>query len=77
MKPWSFRKKFVFGIVFIFIGLMIYKGFESYRDNKKNGDHEPQSKNEILHLEINGVIMNGKKFLSQLKRDWDQFRQRT
>lgn len=68
MKPWSFRKKFVFGVVFIFIGLMIYKGFESYRENKKNGDNQPQSKNEILHLEINGVIMNGKKFLGQLKR---------
>jgi protease-4 len=26
------------------------------------------SRNEILHLEINGVIMNGKKFLSQLKK---------
>ena len=68
MKPWSFRKKFVFGLVFIFIGLLLYKGYASYQDTKKNGDNQPQSKNEILHLEINGVIMNGKKFLGQLKR---------
>lgn len=68
MKPWSFRKKFVFGLVFIFIGAMIFSGFQSYRKNSGNLDKRSLSKNEILHLEIRGVIMNGKKFLEQLKK---------
>jgi protease-4 len=68
MNPWSFRKKFVFGLVFIFIGMLGYRSYEAYQNNKKNGESQPQSKNEILHLEINGVIMNGKKFIGQLKR---------
>lgn len=66
MKPWSFRKKFVFGLVFTFIGAMIYSGYQGYR----RGDEMRRSvaKSEILHLEIKGVIMNGKKFLEQLKK---------
>lgn len=68
MKPWSFRKKFVFGLVFIFIGAMIFSGYQSYRKNSGNLDKRSLSKNEILHLEIRGVIMNGKKFLEQLKK---------
>jgi protease-4 len=67
MKPWSFRKKFVFALVFIFIGMMIYSGLKRYRESE-DSDKRVLSKNEILHLEINGVIMNGKKFLSQLKK---------
>lgn len=68
MKPWSFRKKFVFGLVFIFIGAMIFSGYKSYRESGEKLDKHSFSKNEILHLEIKGVIMNGKKFLEQLKR---------
>jgi len=64
MKPWSFRKKFVLGLVVVFVGLFIYNGVTGYY---KNDDHR-LAKNEILHLEINGVILNGKKFLSQLKK---------
>ncbi len=68
MKPWSFRKKFVFGLVFIFIGIAIYRGYQGYRDGDRNEETKSFSKNEILHLEINGVIINGKRFLSQLKK---------
>lgn len=68
MKPWSFRKKFVFGIVFIFIGALFYSGYQSYKNRGQDSDKRSLSKNEILHLEINGVIMNGKKFLAQLKK---------
>jgi protease IV len=64
MKPWSFRKKFVVGLVIIFVALVGYKAVKSYYKDDENR----MSKNEILHLEINGVIMNGKKFLSQLKK---------
>lgn len=68
MKPWSFRKKFVFGLVFIFIGALIYSGYKGYREGTDRLDKRSLSKNEILHLEIKGVIMNGKKFLEQLKK---------
>ncbi len=64
MKPWSFRKKFVLGLVILFAGIFIYKATTSYLKN----DDNRISRNEILHLEINGVILNGKKFLGQLKK---------
>lgn len=64
MKPWSFRKKFVIGLVTLLIGAFVYNATTSYF---KNEDHRI-TRNEILHLEINGVILNGKKFLSQLKK---------
>ncbi len=68
MKPWSFRKKFVFGLFFMIVGVLVYSGIRNYRDSDRNEETKSFSKNEILHLEINGVIMNGKKFLSQLKK---------
>lgn len=64
MKNWSFRKKFVVGIIILLAGLFTYRHFK----NRDERYEKPFSKNEILHLEINGVIMNGKRFLSQLKR---------
>lgn len=64
MKPWSFRKKFVVGLVLLFVGIFIYKASTSYFRNEDNRI----TRNEILHLEINGVILNGKKFLGQLKK---------
>jgi protease-4 len=64
MKTWSFRKKFVIGLVLFFVGIIVYKTTKSYIKNEENR----LSSNEILHLDITGVIMNGKKFLSQLKK---------
>lgn len=64
MKPWSFRKKFVIGLILLFAGIFIYKAATSYFKNEDNR----LTRNEILHLEINGVIFNGKKFLSNLKK---------
>jgi len=59
------NKKTILLTIFILLaGLLIYKG---YKHNQDDGD-KPISKNEILHLEINGVIMNGKKFLHNLKK---------
>lgn len=64
MKPWSFRKKFVVGLVLLFSAIFIYKTSTSYFKNEDNRI----TRNEILHLEINGVILNGHKFLAQLKK---------
>jgi protease-4 len=64
MKTWSFRKKFVVGLVVIVLAVYGYRSFNTYLKDEDNR----MSRNEILHLEINGVIMNGKKFLSQLKK---------
>lgn len=64
MSNWSFRKKFVFGLVLCliaFFGYNIWSGMSSDRGRSL-------TRNEILHLEINGVIMNGKRFLKQLIR---------
>jgi protease-4 len=64
MKSWSFRKKFVVGLILL-IALLSGYSFWSNRHHKEERNY---SKNEILHLELSGVIMNGKKFLGQLKK---------
>ncbi|MBC7465783.1 MAG: signal peptide peptidase SppA [Bdellovibrio sp.] len=64
MKSWSFRKKFFVGLIFI-IALI---GGYNYWTGRHHREERVVSKNEILHLELNGVIMNGKKFLGQLKK---------
>lgn len=64
MKDWSFKKKIVIGLIVFFVGMYTYRATTSYFESE---DHRI-SQNEILHLEINGVILNGKKFLSQLKK---------
>ncbi|AZZ38285.1 signal peptide peptidase SppA [Bdellovibrio sp. qaytius] len=64
----SLRKKIVLGA---FIGFAIFLGYRGYKVATSTDSDETSlslHKNEILHLEINGVIMNGKKFLSNLKK---------
>lgn len=66
----STRKKIVLAA---FIGFAIFLGYRGYKvatTTMTDGEESSLSlnKNEILHLEINGVIMNGKKFLSNLKK---------
>ncbi len=68
MKSWSFGRKF---FVFIFLGFFILGAIRLYRGSANENDEnqfEKKSKNEIIHLEINGVIMNGKTFLKRLKK---------
>ena len=64
MKPWSFRRKFVVGLVLVLLVVFGYRSFKDYKEDEANR----LSRNEILHLEINGVILNGKKFLKNLKK---------
>lgn len=64
MNPWSFRKKFAVSLLVIFIVLVGYRIFK----NAEEDESKRVAKNEILNLEINGVILNGKKFLNHLKK---------
>lgn len=64
MKPWSFRKKFVVGLILVLLVVFGYRSFKQYKEDETNR----LARNEILHLEINGVILNGKKFLKNLKK---------
>jgi protease-4 len=64
MQAWSFRKKFVVGLILLFV---LVFGYRSYKEYKADESHR-LAQNEILHLEINGVILNGKKFLKNLKK---------
>lgn len=64
MKPWSFRKKFVVGLVLVLLVVFGYRSFKQYKEDETNR----LSRNEILYLEISGVILNGKKFLKNLKK---------
>lgn len=70
----STRKMIVLGL---FIGFAVFLGYRGYKVATTSlPDSEEGTlslgKNEILHLEINGVIMNGKKFLSNLKKYADK-----
>lgn len=65
MSKWSFGKKFFLVLFLVFAALV---GYRWYAGNQDDEQRRIVSKNEILHLEINGVIMNGKKFLKNLKK---------
>lgn len=69
MKNMSFRKKIILSLFICFAAFLGYRGYKvitTFQDFDEG--RLRTSKNEILHLEINGVIMNGKKFLKNLKR---------
>ena len=69
MKSSFFRKSFIIIFVLSLVVLAIYSFSKFSIINRMSSDSSSdRSKNEILHLEVNGVIMNGKKFLHQLKK---------
>lgn len=70
MKNMSYRKMFVLGLFVAFAVFIGYRGYHLVTHGFAGSEESSLSlsKNEILHLEINGVIMNGKKFLENLKR---------
>ncbi len=68
MKKWSFGRKF---FIFLFVGffaIVVARYFLSSKDIETSDGEMTMSKNQILNLEINGVIMNGKSFLKKLKK---------
>jgi signal peptide peptidase SppA, 36K type len=69
MKGSPFKKIVVLILVFIGIGAIIKWSSGLFGDGEKQ---HVSSKNTILHLEMNGVIMNGKKFLKNLERYKDE-----
>lgn len=59
------RKSIIITVIVLIVSWAIFSSFFKANDE---GESRIISKNEILHLEINGVIMNGKKFLQALKK---------
>ena len=64
MKGSFFKKIIVIFLVFIAIGGLLKMSGNYFGE----GEKKVTSKNTILHLEMNGVILNGKKFLANLKK---------
>lgn len=68
VKNWSFGRKF---FVVLFVGFFVLVMARYFMKDKNIDDYDGDisvSKNQILNLEINGVIMNGKSFLKKLKK---------
>lgn len=65
MKSGSFFKKLIIVVlVFFAIGFFLNLNGGMFGESEK----KVTAKNTILHLEMNGVILNGKKFLKNLKK---------
>ncbi|NUN06941.1 MAG: signal peptide peptidase SppA [Bdellovibrio sp.] len=69
MKSGSFFKKLIIVmLVFFTIGFFLNLNGGMFGESEK----KVTAKNTILHLEMNGVILNGKKFLKNLKKYRDE-----
>ena len=64
MKGSLFKKLVVILLVFVGIGALLKMSGGFFGEPEK----KVTSKNTILHLEMNGIILNGKKFLKNLKK---------
>lgn len=64
MKGSFLKRLFVILLIFIGIGALLKLGGNFFGEPEK----KLTSKNTILHLEMNGIILNGKKFLKNLKK---------
>ena len=60
----SFKKLIVIILVFIGLGALVRMGTEMFQGTEKS----VTSKKTILHLELKGVILNGKKFIKNLDK---------
>lgn len=64
MKDGFLKKLVIIILVFFGMGLLLKVGGEFFGESEK----KVSSRNSILHLDMNGVILNGKRFLSNLKK---------
>lgn len=64
MKGSFFKKLIVIILVFVTIGLLLKLSGDFFGESEKR----VISQNTILHMELNGVILNGKKFLKNLRK---------
>lgn len=60
----SFKKLIVIILVFIGLGALVRMGTEMFGGDEKS----VTSKKTILHLELKGVILNGKKFIKNIDK---------
>lgn len=70
MKGSFFKKILIIFLVFVGIGALLKMGGDFFGESEK----KVSAKNTILHLEMNGVILNGKKFIKNLKKYKDDSR---
>nr|BFD67879.1 signal peptide peptidase SppA [Bdellovibrio sp. HAGR004] len=64
MKGSFFKKLVIIFLVFVGLGALLKMGGDFFG----SPDKKVTAKNTILHLEMNGVILNGKKFIKNLKK---------
>lgn len=68
MKGSFFKKLVIIFLVFVGIGALLKMSGDFFGESEK----KVTAKNTILHLDMNGVILNGKKFLKNLKKYKDE-----
>ncbi|AFY00708.1 signal peptide peptidase SppA [Bdellovibrio bacteriovorus] len=64
MKGSFFKKLVIIFLVFVGLGALLKMSGDFFGSE----DKRVTAKNTILHLEMNGVILNGKKFIKNLKK---------
>lgn len=67
MKKSFLAKVVIVAVVFLVLGMLLKKG-GSYFSGSDEDVKIDVSKNSILHMELSGVIMNGKRFIKNLNK---------
>ncbi len=67
MKKSFLAKVVIVAVVFLVLGMLLKKG-GSYFSGSDEDAKIDVSKNSILHMELSGVIMNGKRFIKNLNK---------
>ena len=70
MKGNFLKKLIIIFLVFVGIGALLKMAGDFFGESEK----KVSAKNTILHLDMNGVILNGKRFLTNLKKYKDDNR---
>jgi len=67
MKKSFLAKVVIVAVVFLVLGMLLKKGGSYFSDSDDDVKIDV-SKNSILHMELSGVIMNGKRFIKNLNK---------